>query len=116
MFRAEFFDPDAWADLLARSGARYVALTSKHHEGFTLWRSVQANNSCGTTRSGYRTEIWVLEIANILFVSFTKRKRISEKQIQEYLTRLKALPIRVDQNDLWTNIELEPLDSACYAR
>src|SRR5581483_4087827 len=29
------------------SGARYVALTSKHHEGFTLWRSVQANHSWG---------------------------------------------------------------------
>ena len=24
MFRAEFFDPDQWADLLARSGARFV--------------------------------------------------------------------------------------------
>src|SRR5579884_475627 len=47
MFRAEFFDPDAWADLFVRSGARYVALTSKHHEGFTLWRSVQANHSWG---------------------------------------------------------------------
>ena len=47
MFRAENFDPDRWADLLAASGAKYVAPTSKHHEGFTLWRSVQANNSWG---------------------------------------------------------------------
>ncbi|XP_020615968.1 alpha-L-fucosidase-like isoform X2 [Orbicella faveolata] len=39
MFRAEFFDPDLWADLLARSGARYVVLTSKHHEGWTNWKS-----------------------------------------------------------------------------
>lgn len=39
MFRAEFFDPDSWADLLARSGARYIVLTSKHHEGWTNWRS-----------------------------------------------------------------------------
>jgi alpha-L-fucosidase len=44
-FRAELYDPDRWADVIARSGARYVALTSKHHEGFTLWRSVQANGS-----------------------------------------------------------------------
>jgi len=35
-FRAELFDPDHWADVLARSGAKYVALTSKHHEGFAL--------------------------------------------------------------------------------
>ncbi|XP_065288997.1 tissue alpha-L-fucosidase-like [Dermacentor albipictus] len=38
-FRAEFFDPDRWADIFARSGARYVVLTSKHHDGFTLWPS-----------------------------------------------------------------------------
>ncbi len=45
MFRAEFFDPDRWADLFVASGARYVALTSKHHEGFTLWRNAQANRA-----------------------------------------------------------------------
>ncbi|CAH3121422.1 unnamed protein product [Porites lobata] len=39
MFKAEFFNPDQWADLLARSGARYFVLTSKHHEGWTNWRS-----------------------------------------------------------------------------
>ena len=46
-FRAEMFDPDHWADVFARSGARYVAPTSKHHEGFTLWRSEQANRAWG---------------------------------------------------------------------
>lgn len=39
MFKAEFFDPVAWAKLLTQSGARYVVLTSKHHEGWTNWRS-----------------------------------------------------------------------------
>ncbi len=47
MFRAELYDPDRWADVFERSGARYVALTSKHHEGFTLWRSAEANRSWG---------------------------------------------------------------------
>ncbi|HEX4227835.1 MAG TPA: alpha-L-fucosidase [Bryobacteraceae bacterium] len=47
MFRAELFDPDHWASVIAGSGARYVALTSKHHEGFTLWHSEQANRSWG---------------------------------------------------------------------
>jgi hypothetical protein len=41
-------------------------------------------------------EIWGFEIANIIFVAFNKRKRISQKQIDEYLQRLKALPIRVE--------------------
>src|SRR3954468_12619213 len=35
-FHAELFDPDHWADLFAYSGAKYVVLTSKHHEGFAL--------------------------------------------------------------------------------
>ncbi len=46
-FGAELFDPDQWADLFARAGARYVALTSKHHEGFPLWRSQEANRAWG---------------------------------------------------------------------
>jgi alpha-L-fucosidase len=41
-FRAELFDPDAWADVFARSGARYVVLTSKHHDGYALWPSAQS--------------------------------------------------------------------------
>jgi alpha-L-fucosidase len=47
LFRAELFDPGDWADIFVRSGARYVVLTSKHHEGFTLWRSAEANRSWG---------------------------------------------------------------------
>jgi len=37
LFRAELFDPDLWADLFARAGAKYVVLTSKHHDGYCLW-------------------------------------------------------------------------------
>ncbi|CAG9862294.1 unnamed protein product [Phyllotreta striolata] len=41
-FTAEFFDPDEWAKIFANSGAKYIVLTSKHHEGFTLWPSKYA--------------------------------------------------------------------------
>lgn len=41
-FTAEMFDPDQWADVFAKSGAKYVVLTSKHHEGFPLWPSAQS--------------------------------------------------------------------------
>jgi alpha-L-fucosidase len=47
MFRAEMFQPEQWADILAQSGAKYVVLTSKHHEGFTLWPSREASASWG---------------------------------------------------------------------
>ncbi len=37
LFKAELFDPVYWARLFKSSGARYVVLTSKHHDGFCLW-------------------------------------------------------------------------------
>ena len=46
-FRAELFDAAKWADIFARSGARYVVPTSKHHEGFCLWPSAEASKSWG---------------------------------------------------------------------
>lgn len=42
-FRAELFDPNHWSDVFTASGARYVVLTSKHHEGFALWPSREAS-------------------------------------------------------------------------
>lgn len=43
-FTAELFDPTSWAELVAASGARYVVLTSKHHEGYTNWPSAFSPN------------------------------------------------------------------------
>jgi alpha-L-fucosidase len=37
LFKAELFDPALWAEMFKRSGARYVVLTSKHHDGYCLW-------------------------------------------------------------------------------
>jgi alpha-L-fucosidase len=47
LFKCEYFNPDQWADLLARSGAKYIVPTSKHHEGFCLWPSAQADATWG---------------------------------------------------------------------
>ncbi len=44
MFKAEMFEPEEWARIFRQSGARYVVLTSKHHEGFCLWPSPQSWN------------------------------------------------------------------------
>ncbi|CAG2165902.1 unnamed protein product [Oppiella nova] len=38
-FTAEFYDPDKWVQIFKAAGAKYVVLTSKHHEGYTLWPS-----------------------------------------------------------------------------
>ncbi len=54
-------------------------------------------------------EIWPYEIANSIFVAFSRRKRITEEQIGEYLQSLKLLPIRIEHQDLWTSVSLESL-------
>ncbi len=46
-FHAELYNPDEWARLFERAGAKYVVLTSKHHDGFCLWPNEEANRSWG---------------------------------------------------------------------
>ncbi len=33
------FDPEEWADLFARSGARFAGPVAEHHDGFSMWAS-----------------------------------------------------------------------------
>ena len=44
LWKAELWDPDEWAELFQKSGAKYVLLVSKHHDGFCLWPSQYAPN------------------------------------------------------------------------
>src|SRR5690606_26706003 len=46
-FKAELYDPQHWADIFKKSGAKYVVLTSKHHEGYALWNSPEADRTWG---------------------------------------------------------------------
>ena len=39
MFKAEKFDPAAWAELFRQSGARYVMPVAEHHDGFQMYDS-----------------------------------------------------------------------------
>lgn len=55
LFKCEHFDPDQWADVFVRSGAKYIVLTSKHHDGFCLWPSVDADRTWGRPWNSYTT-------------------------------------------------------------
>jgi alpha-L-fucosidase len=44
-FTASAYDPDAWARLFARAGARYAVLTARHHDGVALWDTAQTGLS-----------------------------------------------------------------------
>ena len=39
MFKAENFDPEAWADLFQKAGARFAGPVAEHHDGFAMWDS-----------------------------------------------------------------------------
>jgi alpha-L-fucosidase len=44
-FKAELFDPNEWARVFERSGAKYIVLTSKHHDGWANWPSKETSKA-----------------------------------------------------------------------
>lgn len=47
LFRAEKFDPAAWAELFQRAGARYVVPVAEHHDGFQMYQSKLSHWNAG---------------------------------------------------------------------
>ncbi len=43
-FKAELFDADEWAQLFEKSGAKYINIVSKHHDGFCMYKTDYAWN------------------------------------------------------------------------
>ena len=39
MFKGEKFDADEWADLFAKTGAKFAGPCAEHHDGFAMWDS-----------------------------------------------------------------------------
>src|SRR5436190_19326470 len=39
MFKAEHYDPGAWAELFKKAGAKYVVPVAEHHDGFAMYDS-----------------------------------------------------------------------------
>ncbi len=45
VFNPAQFDPDQWMQAIRASGAKYVVLVAKHHDGFCLWPTQQTDYS-----------------------------------------------------------------------
>lgn len=41
-FYPSLFDASQWASIIKQSGARYVTFTSRHHDGFSMWKTAQS--------------------------------------------------------------------------
>ncbi|KAK9720239.1 Alpha-L-fucosidase C-terminal domain [Popillia japonica] len=129
-FKAEFYDPEKWAELFKASGAKYVVLTSKHHEGYTLWPSTYSYswNSMDvgpqrdllgeltdavrnqSLRMGFYYSLY--EWFNPRYLAdkrwiFTKKDYIDNKMMPE----LKELVNRYEPDVVWSDGDAEALDS-----
>jgi len=119
-FKAELFDPNQWADLFVNSGARYVVLTSKHHEGFCLWpcpagwnwnsvdvgphRDLAGDLSKAVTAKGLKMGFYysLYEWYDPLYLS-DQRRYVNEHMIPQ----MKDLVERYHPSLLWTDGEWE---------
>ncbi|XP_076783004.1 plasma alpha-L-fucosidase [Arvicanthis niloticus] len=63
LFTAKYFNANQWVDILQASGAKYMVLTSKHHEGFTLWGSDYSWNWNAVDEGPKRDIVKELEVA-----------------------------------------------------
>ncbi|XP_028819735.1 tissue alpha-L-fucosidase-like [Denticeps clupeoides] len=129
-FHAQFFDPDEWAGLFAAAGAKYVVLTTKHHEGFTNWGSPNSWNWNSVDTGPHRDLVGDLGVAvrkrsirygvyNSLFEWFHP-VYLSDKQngfqTQEFprdklLPELRNLVMRYKPDLIWSDGDWEAPDS-----
>ncbi len=118
-FRAEHFNPDQWADLFKRSGARYVVLTSKHHDGFALFpsaysprwnsqflgahRDLAGDLSAAVKKAGLHMGFYysLLEWGNPLYTKETIGRWVAEVNIPQ----MKELVTRYSPEIIWTDGE-----------
>ena len=61
MLNGELFDADFWADIVARSGAKYISFTVNYHDGFAMWPTKYAmtanSNQWNAMVSGPRRDV-----------------------------------------------------------
>ncbi|MBT5872780.1 MAG: alpha-L-fucosidase [Candidatus Latescibacteria bacterium] len=47
LFKAEKYDPDQWADLFRKAGARFVVPVAEHHDGFAMYDTLLSDWCAG---------------------------------------------------------------------
>ena len=62
LFKAEKFDPNAWAELFETAGARFVMPVAEHHDGFQMYES-DLSEWCATKKGPMRDIVGELKMA-----------------------------------------------------
>ncbi len=120
MWKTPNFNPDQWADLFQNAGAKYVVLTSKHHEGFTLWPSALSWNwnamdigpqrdICGELNTAVRKAGLRMGYYYSLYEWFNPLYKSNvNKYVDEYMIpQMKDLINRYEPDVLWTDGQWE---------
>ncbi len=123
-FTAEMYQPDEWADLFKQAGARYVVLTSKHHEGFCLWPSAYSWNWNSQTIGAHRDLAGDLSKAvkeaglkmGFYYSLYEWFNPLYQNQIERYvdshmLPQMKELVTTYEPDILWSDGEWEQADT-----
>lgn len=56
-FNPQRYDPDAWAKLAREAGARYMVMTARHHDGFSLFDSPSSHGRFDSAHSAARRDL-----------------------------------------------------------
>ena len=112
MFKAELWDPDAWAELFHQAGAKYITITAEHHDGYALWDS-DLTEWCATKVGPMRDLVGDLGEAvrkkGMKYAPSYHRERHTSYFAQEmYVVKSQALP------DIAREIELMPSAADLY--
>ena len=129
LFKCELFNPDQWADVFKNAGAKYVVLTSKHHDGFALWPSRESWNWNAVDAGPHRDLAGDLSTAvkkaglhmGFYYSLYEWYNPLYKQDVKKYvdqhmLPQLKDLVIRYNPEIIWPDGEWDQHDTTWRSR
>ena len=128
-FTCELFNPDQWAKIFEDAGAKYVVLTSKHHDGFALWPSRESWNWNAVDAGPHRDLAGELSAAvkkaglhmGFYYSLYEWYNPLYKQDVKKYvdqhmLPQLKDLVTRYNPEIIWPDGEWDQSDTTWRSR